>query len=375
MAKPLIILGASARAAAGSARLAGYEPWCVDRFADRDLRATATVRKCEQGQYPSGILRLLSDAPADAPVLLTGAMENHLELVEAIAFDRALLTSPVEAMRQVRNPDALSSLPKIEGLRFAKLRTHPSLLGRLRRLAFGFLEHKRYLIKPLRSAGGVGIDFCSPAAACDEEHYLQQYIQGMSMSAVFSADGWSAALLGVTEQLIGESAFGSSGFRYAGSIGPMPLSEKTRASLAHLGVVLAQRHDLRGIFGVDLVMDMKGRLVPVEVNPRYTASVEVLEKTGLVALNRAVGAWAVKRNSATGKIHGKAIITAKTSCRVGDLFEVLPADAVADVPEVDAVFEQGEPICTVFAAAATRNACFESLTRRAQRVYDSLRQA
>lgn len=195
------------------------------------------------------------------------------------------------------------------------------------------------------------------------------------MSAVFTTDGWSAALLGVSEQLIGEPAFGSTGFRYAGSIGPVQLSDASRSALAHLGVVLAQRHDLRGLFGIDLVMDMKGNLAPVEINPRYTASVELLEKAGLVALNRAAGVQARRGKTPPGALYGKAIVAAKSRCRTPDLYDYLPPDQLADVPDADQIFEQGQPICTVFASAATRNACFAALSERAGQVYQSLRDA
>ena len=56
-----------------------------------------------------------------------------------------------------------------------------------------------------------------------------------------------------------------------------------RAVLDKLGTVLAQAFRLVGLFGVDGVLDAE-RFWPVEVNPRYTASVEVLEgATGLPA--------------------------------------------------------------------------------------------
>ena len=38
MSQRLILIGASVRAAAFSARAAGYEPWCADLFGDVDLQ-------------------------------------------------------------------------------------------------------------------------------------------------------------------------------------------------------------------------------------------------------------------------------------------------------------------------------------------------
>ena len=103
MGRPLIIIGASARAAAASALRAGFQPWCVDLFADRDLQALAPVRRCPAGRYPLGLLELLDDAP-DAPVLCCGALENYPHLVNAVAARRPLQGCSVAAMFKVRDP-------------------------------------------------------------------------------------------------------------------------------------------------------------------------------------------------------------------------------------------------------------------------------
>ena len=65
--------------------------------------------------------------------------------------------------------------------------------------------------------------------------------------------------------------------RYAGSLGPLPLDPRRHASLTRIGEVLAREFDLRGLFGVDFIDD-GAEPWPIEVNPRYTASIEVLER-------------------------------------------------------------------------------------------------
>ena len=99
------------------------------------------------------------------------------------------------------------------------------------------------------------------------------------MSAVYlSREGWSAVLVGVTEQLIGEPRLNADWYAWCGSIGPVALSDPERGALSRLGVALAQRHDLRGLFGVDFVRDRSGGWWPVEVNPRWVPSADVLER-------------------------------------------------------------------------------------------------
>ena len=376
MPEPLIILGSSARAAAGSAVRAGYAPWCVDKRGDRDLcelvrGAGGRVVVVEPKHYPKGILHLIEDAPADAKVLLAGGLDGEVDLLKAIGFEHEFMTSPAEAIRKVRWPSALATIPKSPGLGRCQTLTTVSFLRRLWRLAFGSFGKTRYLLKPRDSYGGQGIRWYRPGDPIDATHYLQQHITGMPISAVYTCDGWSSVLLGATEQLIGEPCFGASEFAYCGSIGPLQVSEKTRDTMAHLGVVLTQRFDMRGVFGIDLIMDFKGRLWPVEVNPRYTASVEIVERnTGVHALNPNDGSR--KGKPPRSSVQGKAVVYAKIAGVVPDLYELFSADQVADVPEAGKAVRKGAAVCTVFAHGHSRDDCFNKLKTMAGQVYSAM---
>ena len=69
---------------------------------------------------------------------------------------------------------------------------------------------------------------------------------------------------------------GSHGFQYAGSIGLLPISEATDKTLMMLGDVLTKQFDLSGLFGIDIILD-GDQVWTIEVNPRYTASMEICE--------------------------------------------------------------------------------------------------
>jgi len=88
----LLILGASARAAAQSALRAGCRRvWAADLFADADLRACAEVVQVRD--YPHGLEAAISQAP-DGPWMYTGALENHPRLVDRLARLHPLLGCP-----------------------------------------------------------------------------------------------------------------------------------------------------------------------------------------------------------------------------------------------------------------------------------------
>src|SRR5262249_666683 len=133
-------------------------------------------------------------------------------------------------------------------------------------------------------SGGIGVRFFKQLDEAGAGLYLQEFIEGESASAVFAGDGTGARLLGVTRQLVGAGWLNAGPFRYCGSVGPLPLGRGLQRSLDALGRLLARRAGLRGLFGVDGVL-RGSAFWPVEVNPRYPASVEVLEyATRLAAL-------------------------------------------------------------------------------------------
>jgi len=121
---------------------------------------------------------------------------------------------------------------------------------------------------------------------------------------------------------------------------------------------------------VDLVMDFKGQLWPVEVNPRYTASVELVEKiTGVHALNPGDGSRKGKKTKPG--VQGKAVVYAKIAGVVPDLYELFGGHEVADVPEAGKVLRKGAAVCTVFTNGHSRDDCFNKLKTMAGQVYEA----
>src|SRR5262249_139185 len=104
--------------------------------------------------------------------------------------------------------------------------------------------------------------------------YVQEFIRGEPISAIFVCLDNECVLVGTTQQLVGETWLKATGFHYCGSIGPLPDSSVNQTWL-RIGNVMREV-GLRGVVGVDAILS-GDRLYVVEVNPRYTASVEVLE--------------------------------------------------------------------------------------------------
>ncbi len=197
-----------------------------------------------------------------------------------------------------------------------------------------------------------------------EPSYFQQFLDGPSHSALlFAQQEGAAELVGVTRQLLGTPG---SPFAYRGNMGPSLVPAPLMSRLRQLGNVLSSAFRLVGLFGVDYIQhDDEPWLV--EINPRYTASVEVFElathRTLLTEHLRACGMDLVespspgKPKTVTTKapVVGKAVLYAQRSMvapeieiddpRCRDSFAV---PAIADVPWPGTAIAAGEPIMTMF---------------------------
>lgn len=375
---PLIIIGASARSAAQSAIRAGYTPWCVDLFADRDLKEIAPVHRCAWEDYPHGLLEVVerSSLPRQTPLLYTGGLENYPDLINAV--DRPMMGCPAGTLRKVRDVHVFHRLEPCAGLCFCDILLEPPSPSPVVSLP--------YLLKPMHGTGGRGIQHWHAGNAVEGEYFWQHYINGTPISALFVAENHASRFIGVTEQLIGCSMLGASGFSYCGSIAPYRVSPKQVSVLEHLGNELCRHVPIRGPFGIDMVVDDDGDIWPVEINPRYTASIEVIERMGDVCvlgmasamtnhlINHPGGLQQDHRQSCSlaDPVFGKGIVYARTDCIVSDLYELLDAMWIADVPAIGERVARGHPICTVFASGASRNECAFQLGKTAEKIYRHL---
>ncbi|MCI0361728.1 MAG: ATP-grasp domain-containing protein [Planctomycetaceae bacterium] len=382
MGRRLIIVGASARAAAFSTARAGFEPYTIDLFADRDLAQLCPAVRIER--YPLGFLRALAAAPK-APWIYTGGLENYPRLVARMAGIRPLLGNGGESFRDIRNPRLLRAVLREEGFSCPSEWTGSDV------------DSGRWLVKPRRGSGGLGVRFATrdDLAAPPHGAILQEYIAGESASAAFVTAGGLAVLLGATRQLIGRDWGLSPEFLYVGSIGPLDLTGAERARLAQLGEALARRFALVGLFGVDFVRTAD-QLWSVEVNPRYTASVEVLERVTdrpflsfhVAACER--GELPPPLNVPSGCCAGKAVVYARGQCLWGppslagtdmteDSIPPMPEGPlsvawpnIADVPHIGQRFLVGQPIATVFATGTNPDDVQSALRQREAALLASL---
>jgi len=369
--RDIIILGASARAAAFSALRAGLRPWCTDLFADQDLQTRCSNRRVPFGVYPKALEAIAENGPP-GPWMYTGGIENHPALIQRTSGRRSLWGNQGTGLALARWPLFLEEIFQSNGICFPKSFTSSDRLP----------QTGRWLAKPLQGAGGAGIHFVSePGRGRAKQVYFQQFIEGIPCSAVYVGMDSNAFFLGATRQLVGEPLLNAGPFHYCGSIGPLKLDPIVKIALEKIGNLVQRYCCLRGLFGVDFIL-ADGIPWPVEINPRYTASVEILEfALGIQALSwhRSAFDRAMPMPEAPiegDSVVGKAIMFAQsemefppegpwtgtlTYCKV---VEEMPD--FADIPAPGHRIQAGRPILTFFSKSSSVHGCIDSLKQIAR---------
>ena len=355
----ILIAGLTTRALAESAVRAGAEIVTVDYFGDLDqerLCETHPLRERGRGYSAAAILETARELSYEA-VVYCGGLENHPDVVAELARDRGLLGNDPATLRRVRDPGML--FPFLARRGFAvpdtRLATDPLPAG------------GAWLVKPARGGGGQGVRPWRGHRPGPTE-LLQERVEGVSASAAFLADGRRSVVLGWTEQLHAPRSF-----RYAGNIMPLDAGAAAREEVAAIADALTGEYGLRGLNGFDFILH-RDRPVVLEVNPRYCASMELVERASgdsVFALHRAacLGGLPERAPRGTG-VWGKAIVYAARAVAVPDSTAWID-QGVRDVPHPGEVIRAGHPICTVIARGSTRPACEAGLRSEAARILAS----
>jgi predicted ATP-grasp superfamily ATP-dependent carboligase len=368
----VLIVGVSARAFVESARRSrlGHRIRAADHFGDFDLRMLCDVRSIKRDlRLPYDARHLLSAARGlgfDA-VAYTANLENHPSVLERLSRGRPVLGNQAAVLRRVRDPGRVFSFLKAAGVPAPEV----SLSGEVP-------AHRpvtRWLRKPVRSGGGHGVSFHAPGDPLEPGYVLQEYVDGIPCSAVFAANGEESRLLGISEQLVGDKGFGAEGFRYCGSIlglpgdGPVVWTDLSRQVQRVIQVITGE-FGLVGVNGLDFILK-ESTVYPLEVNPRYTASMEVVERA------RGINIFEVHLAACEGRLPGVDLATLVGGERLGKAIVFADRDVVfrdperwfawgaRDLPFHGERISTGGPICTVFAAGRDRAECYDGLLRAA----------
>jgi uncharacterized protein len=367
----VLIAGITTRAMAISAARAGYRVTAVDAFGDMDLRAEADVVTLSSSGLPYAPTRaaLAAGRISADYAAYTSNFENYPRAVSLLGHGRQLLGNSAEVLNRVRNPIELMKAVRTQGFPVPETRATIPRSGTRRRV---------WLVKPRRSGGGHSIRVWHAGVPVSRSSYLQERISGTPGSIVFAADGKQSVPLGLSRQLVGDSRLGAHGFRYCGSLlggGKARLfaeADELLARAAALAAYVTSEFGLVGLNGLDFIAH-DGVPYPIEVNPRYSASMELVERLHGFSMFeihlRACRGSLPAAPPSISAVEGKAIVFARRNVRVGKTLAWMNPARFADVPHPGEPIGRGHPICTVFATANSARACHHLLLQRSAAVH------
>lgn len=361
----LTVCATSARWLSQSAHSAGFEVTSFDRFGDWDLLNHSVCHQVFQSK--DQLKTLLKSAPP-AGLLCGSGLETQLGILQEFADTDSWLNTSLESIHQARDPFAWSAHLQAQGFKTAELSaTQPKV------------DLESWLCKHSESTGGLGVSFANQKPN-SVDCFWQKFIPGQAISTLHVADTNSTHLLGVFLQLIGprdsktkggckkklpiatSTAFGAKPFHFAGAIGPLDADklQTIGAEPSHaerIAEAIVEHTGMRGVFGIDWILTHERKLVPIEINPRFTSTAELWERStgkNIVSLHLAAKKATPVEVPGQGRSLGKAILFS-----IGEKFQVnqslheqlarlyLNSD-VADVPNAGMQIDKGHPVVTLF---------------------------
>jgi predicted ATP-grasp superfamily ATP-dependent carboligase len=226
-----------------------------------------------------------------------------------------------------------------------------------------------WLRKPLKSGMGYAIEPWKSTVLDDPDYVVQRWVEGIPHSASFIANGHDAQVFAVTQQLSGDPAFGAHGFAYVGNLLIPKPDAGLLESLNVLATTLTQAFGLVGLNGIDFILNGE-QLSILEVNPRYSASMELVEEALAVPLLLWHTAGCRRQSLPVlperhdRNVFGKAIVYARRDGRLPDTTQWLAKDR-RDVPHAGGPIHAGFPICTVTAVGRDQQLCYAHLLAEA----------
>ncbi len=283
----IALVGASIRAASQSARRGGFSVLGADLFGDLDtLEACDYHELLDRSRQNELFAKHFTNPPitTNLPIIRVGGLGNVRLDCEFRSLGPSLAT-----IGELKNPTVLGRLAAESGMRVPK-----TFFGDAASVSAS--ESERWLKKNTYSSGGTGVTwYAGPSgrnrtaprgdALFPSHAMLQQWVAGRNYGATFFADSDSVSLLGIFRSLFVRR--GQHPFLYAGSFGPVPIPPTAKNSndlpslqpaLHRFGKIASEHFQLRGLFNIDFIVDESGNGWVLEINPRWTAASELIER-------------------------------------------------------------------------------------------------
>ena len=371
-----LITGVSTRAIAESAGKSGHDFFTIDYFGDSDQKQAvenySMLRDFNMPFRAENLIQASGEFNFNSLVYISN-FENFPDLLEKISGEIDILGNSPDTLRNVRDWKKLRDFMIRSSIPFPD-----TLLPGEENKAEG---QTGWLLKPTNSGGGTRIKKWEGEELSDSQT-IQKHIPGIPVSAAFLANGQDSVLMGLSAQLIGLEELGTKGFTWCGNILPLPFNRKTCLDLIYkiekYISSFVSHFGLKGACGIDFIIsgnDMEGfKVFFLEINPRYTASMELVE------IAYGLNIYTLHINAVKGELphfslaaqtsrnyYAKGILFAKNNIKIKDT-ERWKVKGLRDIPFEGDEIKKGHPVCTILTEGDDYRACESNLFRMADKL-------
>jgi predicted ATP-grasp superfamily ATP-dependent carboligase len=334
---PVLVFAQSGRFFAQSASQAGYPVWVADCFGDQDTLAVA-----ERWHQLAPIQQLSNEqilntfsvlSQGEACLLICGAgIESHYPILNKLPDNIKLIGNGADIIHTVQTPELFFTLLEKLSLNYPETR-------------FERPNHSGWLTKSSSGFGGIHIQPLQ-THQYNKNIYFQRYIKGSSGSVLFVANGQQAQLLSINRHYLQPST--ATPFRLGGIISPWEISDQHQCYLEQAINKITPETYLQGINSLDFIISEEGQLFLLEINPRMSASAELLNDDKALFqlyINAFHGLLPEKMTKKHPSFSGLHYIYANQDIYIPD--QMIWPSACHDIPVSGTFILSGDPICTL----------------------------
>ena len=342
--KPVLIFAQSGRFLAQSATQAGYRVWVADCYGDID-----TLSSSERWQplpsltalTPKQFLTILQKLTQgeDCSLIYGSGIEQCYHLLHQLPSHIELLGNSPATIHSIKTPklffDVLSTLNL----------AYPTTVFNQE------LADKSYIMK---SASGLGGEHIQPfhLSSHSGDNYFQKVIDGVSGSALFLSNGEFCQVISINQQTT--KATPQSPYRL-GAIGtPLKLPLEHQYFITKACNSITASTGLKGLNSLDFIISHNNEVLILEVNPRTSASAELIEskytsmiQLHLYACHSLLPTKPIQTPTSTVYLH---YIFAEKNITIPE--KILWPDKCSDLPKPGTFIKKDHPICSCLIHAA-----------------------
>lgn len=395
----LLLVGMDLVGLALSAKNAGYSVYAADYFGDVDLgrscdgylsvidqKVGESAGRIEEDFDPNDFVEMaqvLSEKEEMDGALLSSGLDDSFDVLEKLDKLVGIIGNPPETIRRVRDKGSFFGELKRLGIPYP----HTTLVEDFEE-AKTAAKNTGYplMLKPTMGFGGFGVRKVEDHSQLERIFHemeatadgvlVQEFIEGAHASVSFVASGKGAKTLSVNEQLLGLSeVHQGEPFGYCGNIVPLDIPDPTLNRCEAIVQKVSASFNLTGSNGIDMVISEGGIPHVIEVNPRFQGSLECVERAtedSIVQLHVAActrGSLPLKFGEPSG--HSTRLILYAPGRVVAP--DLTGWEGVRDVPVPSSIFEEGEPLCSVYSTGENRDTSLEKARAMAESIYGSIR--